>query len=101
MNKEQVINALREMETKSGIAEVICDISVRGIVVYPNESILVKLCEPCDDNRIATREHWCICDNIADFEEGVVYGQAAAEKAYCKHYVSEFKKVEPFETDFW
>ncbi len=99
MNKQQVINALSEMECD--IAEIICDISREGRIVYPNESILVFLVsEPNNDDFIKHGKHWTICDSISDFKKGIVYGKKAADKSYCKHYVSNFIEVKEFKTDF-
>lgn len=110
MNKEQVINKLHEMRLNlddvhrddiTEIAEVICDISIDGNVVYPNESILVYLVrEPNIDDLIKVSKHWTICDGIRDFDEGIVYGIADAKAKYCKHYVSDFKEVRYFKSDF-
>lgn len=99
MNKQQVINALSKMECD--IAEVICDISRGGNVIYPNESILVFLVsEPNNDDFIKNNKHWTICDSISDFKKGIVFGEKAARKVYCKHYVSNFKEIKEFKTDF-
>jgi len=99
MNKEQVIKALSDMECE--IAEVICDISRGGSVVFPNESILVSLVsEPSNDDLVKNNEHWYWCESIDDFNEGIVYGEDAAREAYCNHYVSDFKEVKEFKTDF-
>ena len=110
MNKEQVINKLHEMRLNlddvhmdniTEIAEVICDISRGGNVVYPNESIIVYLVrEPNIDDLIIIGKHWTICDGIRDFEEGIVYGIDEAKANYCNHYVSDFKEVKYFKTDF-
>ena len=99
MNKREIIEKLSSMDCE--IAEVICDISVGGVVIYPDESILVSLVkEPSNDDLVTPHKHWTWCENIKDFKEGIVSGQAAARKAYCKHYVSNFKEVKEFKTDF-
>ena len=99
MNKKQVIEKLSSMDCD--IAEVICDISVNGEVVYPDESIVVSLVEqPCNDDLVIPSKHWTWCESIKDFKEGIVSGQSAARRAYCKHYVSSFKEVREFKTDF-
>jgi len=99
MNKKDVIEKLSSMDCD--IAEVICDISVNGEVVYPDESIVVSLVEqPCNDDLVIPSKHWTWCESIKDFKEGVVSGRAAARRTYCKHYVSEFKEVREFKTDF-
>jgi hypothetical protein len=99
MNKKEVIKALKELECE--IAEVICDISRNGNVVHPNESILVSLVsEPCNDDLVQPNQHWYWCESIDDFDDNVVYGEDEARKAYCDHYVSEFKEVKEFKTDF-
>ena len=106
MNKKDVIEKLRSAEYKSGIAEVICDISSNGQVCYPNESILVLLWgygeddSACDDDQIIQQNHYTICEGVEDFNEGIVYGLEEARKNYCKYYVSEFKEVKPFVSDF-
>lgn len=110
MNKEQVINKLHKMRLNlddvngndtTEIAEVICDISRDGNVVYPNESIIVYLVtEPSIDDLIINGNHWTICDEIREFDEGIVYGIADAKANYCKHYVSDFKEVKYFKGDF-
>ena len=41
-----------------------------------------------------------ICESVDDFEEGIVYGTDEAKKHYCNYYVSEFKDVRPFVSDF-
>jgi len=99
MNKKEIINALSKMECD--IAEVICDISRGGNAIYPNESILVFLVsEPNNDDFIKNNKHWTICDSISDFKKWIVFGEKAARKAYCKHYVSNFKEIKEFKTDF-
>jgi hypothetical protein len=99
MTKKEVINKLLEMDCD--IAEVICDISVSGQVVYPDESIVVSLVEqPCNDDLVNPSKHWTWCESIKDFKEGIVSGLSAAHRAYCKHYVSNFKEVREFKTDF-
>lgn len=99
MNKKEIINALSKM--KCDIAEVICDISRGGNVIYPNESILVFLVsEPNNDDFIKNNKHWTICNSISDFKKGIVYGKKTVRKSYCKLYVSDFKKVKEFKTDF-
>jgi hypothetical protein len=99
MTKKEVINKLLEMNCD--IAEVICDISVSGQVVYPDESIVVSLVEqPSNDDLVNTNKHWTWCESIKDFKEGIVSGLSAARRAYCKHYVSNFKEVKEFKTDF-
>lgn len=106
MNKNEVIDKLRSANYESGIAEVICDISSNGEVCYPNESILVLLCgygeddSVCDDDQIINSKHYTICEGVDDFEEGIVYGTDEAKKHYCNYYVSEFKEVRPFVSDF-
>lgn len=104
MNKQEVIELLKQSNSSTGIADVRCDISVNGEVVYPNESILVIIfdddCDDsCDDDLVLMHKHWCFCNSIAEFEEGVVYGEKAARECYCKHYVSNFISVSDFETD--
>jgi len=99
MTKKEVINKLLEMDCD--IAEVICDISVSGQVVYPDESIVVSLVEqPSNDDLVNPNKHWTWCESIKDFKEGIVSGLSAAHKTYCKHYVSNFKEVKEFKTDF-
>jgi hypothetical protein len=99
MTKKEVINKLLEMDCD--IAEVICDISVSGQVVYPDESIVVSLVEqPSNDDLVNPNKHWTWCESIKDFKEGIVSGLSAARRAYCKHYVSNFKEVKEFKTDF-
>jgi hypothetical protein len=99
MTKKEVINKLLEMNCD--IAEVICDISVSGQVVYPDESIVVSLVEqPCNDDLVNPSKHWTWCESIKDFKEGIVSGLSAARRAYCKHYVSNFKEVREFKGDY-
>lgn len=99
MNKQQVINALSEMECD--IAEIICDISREGRIVYPNVSILVFLVnESNNDDFIKHGKHWIICDSISDFKKSIVYGKKTAARAYRKHYVSNFIEMKEFKTDF-
>lgn len=110
MNKEEVIAKLYELQSKCDysieeepkeFAEVICDISRDGKVVYPDESIIVYLVrEPNTDDLITIGKHWTICDGIDDFMEGIVYGESDAKAKYCKHYVSDFKEVKYFKSDF-
>lgn len=99
MNKQEVIKKLESAGCE--IAEVICDISRNGSVVYPDESILVQLeTEPSNDDLIKRQKHWTVCESISDFKAGIVYGEKEAKEAYCKHYVSDFKEVREFKTDF-
>lgn len=99
MNKQEVIKKLKAASCE--IAEVICDISRSGSVVYPDESILVQLVsEPSNDDLIKRQKHWTVCESISDFKAGIVYGEREAKEAYCKHYVSNFKEVKEFKTDF-
>lgn len=106
MKKKDVIKILSEAEPASGIMEVICDIASNGQVCYPNESILVMLWgygdddRACDDDQIINSKHYTICNGIKDFRTGVVYGHSAARKAYCNYYVSEFREVREFVSDF-
>lgn len=110
MNKEQVIDKLYELKYNlndvnrndtTELAEVICDISRDGNVVYPDESVIVYLVrEPNTDDLIKVGKHWTICDGIRDFAEGMVYGMGEAKAKYCKHYVSDFKEVRYFKSDF-
>jgi hypothetical protein len=99
MNKQEAIKALESASCE--IAEVICDISRGGSVVYPDESILVQLVsEPSNDGLIKREKHWTVCESISDFKAGIVYGEREAKETYCKHYVSNFKGVREFKTDF-
>lgn len=106
MGKNEVIDKLRSANYENGIAEVICDISCRGKVCYPNESILVLLCgygkdnSVCNVDQIINSKHYTICEGIDIFEEGIIYGIHEAEKHYCNYYVSMFKEVRPFVSDF-
>lgn len=97
MTKAEVICTLNNANYGSGIAEVICDISCNGQVIYPDESILVLLGgEACDDEKLRMGKHWTICNGVDDFDIGIVYGYQSARQCYCKHYVSNFKQVKPF-----
>ena len=101
MDKREVINKLNTLDCE--IAEVICDITTMAdaICCYPNESVLVFLVEqPSNDDLIKNNKHWTICESVDDFNEGIVYGEDEAKKAYCNYYVSEFKEVKPFNSDF-
>ena len=99
MKKVETIKKLKEMQCD--IAEVICDIACRGSVCYPNESILVLLQnQPSNDDLIKHGKHWTICDNIDDFKEGMVFGEKEAKEKYCKYYVTDFKEVKEFISDF-
>ena len=101
MDKREVINKLNTLDCE--IAEVICDIttSTDEKPCYSNESVLVFLVkQPSNDDLIKNNKHWTICDSIDDFNEGIVYGEGDAKKAYCNYYVSEFKEVKPFSSDF-
>ena len=104
MTKNEVGKHLLNDDFPFGIAEIICDIAVNNEVVYPNESILVIVYDKDDsvvnDDQIDTTKHWTICESIDDFIDGMVYGKAKADEVYCKHYVSDFKEVKAFETDF-
>lgn len=106
MNKKDVIKLLSEAEPASGIMEIICDIASNGQVCYPDESILVMLWgygdddSACADDQIINSKHYTICAGVKDFKEGIVFGHAAARKAYCNYYVSEFKEVKEFVSDF-
>ena len=106
MNKEEVINILKTITTEypSGIANIKCDIASNGQVCYPDKSILVILNNSPDagiaDDLIKHHQHWTTCGSIEDFIEGIVYGEQEARKNYCNYYVSDFKSVQPFPTDF-
>ena len=106
MNKNEVIDKLRSADYESGIAEVICDIVNSENVCYPNKSILVLLWgygeddSACNDDQIVYSKHFAICGGIDDFEENIVYGTNVAKEDYCNYYVSEFKEVKPFVSDF-
>lgn len=106
MNKEEVINILKDNTTEypSGIANIKCDIASNGQICYPDESILVILDNSPDaavaDDQIKHHHHWTTCDSIEDFNEGIVYGEQEAREHYCNYYVSDFKSVEPFTSDF-
>ena len=92
MNKKEVISKLKELKnnSKNKYAEIVCDISRGGQIVYPNETIIVKL----GRTGSAIRGTWCGCNSITEFDNGVVYGnEEDARKAYCSHYVSDFKDI--------
>lgn len=102
MNKKEVIAKLKEMDCD--IAIVVCDIaSISDFATpcYPNESFIVYLVKnPCNDDLVINGKHWAICSSIKDFNENVVYGKDEARKKFCGYYVSDFKEVKEFVTDF-
>lgn len=106
MNKEDVIKILKDKKTeyKSGIANIKCDIASNGQICYPNESILVIVENGADaaisEELVVNSRHWTLCDSIEDFIEGIVYGELEARDNYCNYYVSDFKSVEAFISDF-
>lgn len=108
MNKNEVISKLNKRECE--IAEIICDITVvdrvsNTIREHKNESILVPLTgrdEPSNSDQIVKARHWITCSSINNFKKSVFETE---EDAY-NHglipvwYVTDFKSVQPFETDF-
>ena len=99
MNKTEAIEKMNNME--ADIAEVICDISRNGVVCYSNESVLVFLVsQPSNDDLIRHNKHWTICDNVEDFTQGMVYGEKEAKEKYSRYYVSDFKEVKEFVSDY-
>ena len=102
MNKNEVINKLKEFGSECCIAEVICDIKRPNGTEYPNESIFVFLSaedEITNDDQIEHYLHWTICESIADFQKQVMW-EKDANKAYKMYGVTAFKEVKPFITDF-
>ena len=101
MNKQDVIQKLNSLECE--IAEVICDITTMADSkpCYPNESVLVFLVsQPSNDDLIKYNNHWTVCESIDDFAEGIVFGEAEAKEKYTRYFVSEFKEVKEFVSDF-
>lgn len=111
MNKTEVLNILRNAEwPASNIMEIICNIAKDGKVVHPNQSILVTgcsvdydeedrdYCDTCDDDQIVMNNHWIVCDGVEEFEDEV--GDNPEETDCSGFYVSEFKEVREFVSDF-
>lgn len=103
MNKTEVINQLKKLTWETEIAEVICNIKqIRG-TEHKDESIIVYLTpeEECSkDDLVVPCKHWTLCNNITDFKHHLVFGEEMARKCYKTYWVTEFKEVKPFKTDF-
>lgn len=101
MNKKEVIQQLKSLKNIGDMAEIICDVNDKETnqVAYKNESIIVLLSK-CNSDQIIDDKHWNICNSVNDFNKNTPYGIDEGKKSVGRFYISDFKEVKPFISDF-